>query len=281
MIVKKFKSILRIVLTVVLMIVLLPAISVTPYNVTVKSDVGSRYILTVEMGMGSGVYQAGEQVVISANLPPANVRFDRWIGGNGGTFSDVNNSVTIFTMPANNATVRFTYRSLTVPIAVESVKLNKVSLTLLKKKTTTLTEAVFPHDAANKAVTWKSSNKKVATVTTEGVVTAKKPGTAKITVTTEEGDKRATCRVTVAARAKKIKLNRPKLSLARGKSSTLKATTNPIGAKYGLTWISNNKKVARVSAKGIVKGVKKGKATIKVKTANGKTAKCVVTVKKK
>ncbi|MBQ9014992.1 MAG: Ig-like domain-containing protein [Firmicutes bacterium] len=66
-----------------------------------------------------------------------------------------------------------------------------------KGKKKTLKATVSPSNAANKAVTWKSSNKKVATVTSKGVVKAKKKGKATITVTTKDGKKKATCKITV------------------------------------------------------------------------------------
>lgn len=84
------------------------------------------------------------------------------------------------------------------PIAVENVTLNKTSATLTEGDTLTLTATVAPTNATNKNMTWKSSDTTVATVS-NGVVTAKKAGTATITVTTADGSKTATCTVTVKA----------------------------------------------------------------------------------
>ena len=81
-------------------------------------------------------------------------------------------------------------------IDVSKVTLNKKSITLEIGKSETLTAKVSPINATNKNVTWKSSNEKVATVK-NGKVTAKKAGTAKITVKTEDQNKEATCTVTV------------------------------------------------------------------------------------
>lgn len=83
--------------------------------------------------------------------------------------------------------------------AVASVSLNKSALTLQVGKSETLTATVLPAIAANKNVTWQSSNTGVATVDANGTVTAVAIGTATITVTTEEGGKQATCAVTVTA----------------------------------------------------------------------------------
>lgn len=83
------------------------------------------------------------------------------------------------------------------PIAVTGVTLNKTSLTLEVGQSETLNATVAPEDAANKAVTWSSSDSAVASVTEGGTVEAKKAGTTTITVTTTDGGKKATCDVTV------------------------------------------------------------------------------------
>lgn len=83
-------------------------------------------------------------------------------------------------------------------LKVKSLKLNEAKLVLKKDNKEKLKVTVSPANASNKAVTWKSSNKKVATVNSKGVVTAKKNGTAIITATAKDGSKkRATCKVTV------------------------------------------------------------------------------------
>ena len=82
-------------------------------------------------------------------------------------------------------------------IAVSSVSLNKTTLSLNVKETDQLTAAVLPNNATNKDVSWSSSNTSVATVSATGLVTAKQAGSATITATTEDGNKKATCAVTV------------------------------------------------------------------------------------
>ncbi|MCI6918267.1 Ig-like domain-containing protein, partial [bacterium] len=82
---------------------------------------------------------------------------------------------------------------------VESVSLDKTNITLTEGDSETLTATVYPDNATNKNVSWKSSNTSVATVN-NGVVTAIKAGTATITVTTEDGRKTASCQVIVDAK---------------------------------------------------------------------------------
>ena len=86
----------------------------------------------------------------------------------------------------------------TVKQPVKSIKLNNTSVTLKKGSSLTLKAAIAPSSANNKAVTWSSSNKKVATVSSKGVVKAVGNGTATITVKAKDGSgKKATCKITV------------------------------------------------------------------------------------
>lgn len=85
----------------------------------------------------------------------------------------------------------------TVSYQVTSVKLNKTSADLEVGKTLTLKATVKPANATNKDVTWKSSNTAIATVSSTGIITGKKAGKVDITVTTDDGKKTATCKVTV------------------------------------------------------------------------------------
>ncbi len=82
-------------------------------------------------------------------------------------------------------------------VAVTGVTLNKNTLALYEGASETLTAAVSPENAANKNVTWESSNTDIATVSAEGVVTAAVQGSCTITVTTEDGGFTAQCEVTV------------------------------------------------------------------------------------
>ncbi len=83
---------------------------------------------------------------------------------------------------------------------------------------------------------------------------------------------------TTAAKPTKVTLNKTSATLTVGKTMTLKATVTPKNASTKLTWTSSNKKIATVDSSGKVKGVKAGTATITVKTSNGKSASCKVTV---
>ena len=176
----------------------------------------------------------------------------------------------------------------TVRQHVTSVKLNAKSKVLYNGKATTLKATVYPSNASNKAVTWKTSNSKVATVNAKGIVTAKKPGYAYITVTTKDSKKTARCKVTVKAqKATKVTVNVKKsISLQKkGKSVNIKATVSPSNTYNKAITVSNSKKkVVKVSASKIRSGktVKEGSSNIKFTAADGsrKSTTVKVTVKK-
>ncbi|WP_443739393.1 Ig-like domain-containing protein [Treponema sp.] len=84
------------------------------------------------------------------------------------------------------------------PIAVSGVTLSDNEKGLLVGESFTLTSTVSPENAKNKNITWASSAPNIATVSTSGLVTAISEGSAAITVTTEDGSKTATCKITIA-----------------------------------------------------------------------------------
>ena len=102
---------------------------------------------------------------------------------------------------AGKLTITATTPAPIVPVAVTGVDLNKATLNLKVGKSATLVATVNPSNADNKAVVWYSSDESVATVDQNGKVTAKKVGTATITVTTVDGGYTDTCSVTVTKTA--------------------------------------------------------------------------------
>ena len=115
-------------------------------------------------------------------------------------------SPTINTGSGGSSTTTTTKKTETQPSATKvkviKVGLNYSTIYLTKGKSKTLKATVSPSNAANKSVSWTSSNKKVATVSSKGKVTGKKAGTATITVKAKDGSgKKATCKVVVTAAA--------------------------------------------------------------------------------
>ena len=127
-------------------------------------------------------------------------------------------------------------------------------------------------------VTFKSSNKKVATVTSKGVIQGVKKGNATITGTVKGGAE-VVYEVQVVAAPNRVKLDKSSISLGV-KESFLMTPTIPDGTHASFTWSTSDKTVATVSKTGKITGRKAGKATVTVKTQNGKTAKVTVKVLK-
>jgi uncharacterized protein YjdB len=167
------------------------------------------------------------------------------------------------TEPSSSTTESSTIESSTEPtttetteVKVSSIKLNSTSKTLYNGKSTTLKATVFPINATNKRLTWKSSNTKVATVDKNGKVKALKVGNAIITATSTDGSNvSAQCKIKVVQRVTKIKLNKSIINLSKkGKTAKLKAAVLPNNAyNKSVTWKSNNTKVVTVDKNGKIK----------------------------
>lgn len=172
------------------------------------------------------------------------------------------------------------------PILVGSITLNQKEASIVEGNSLQLTATVSPADAENKALTWSTDNKDVATVDPTGKVTAVKAGTANIKVVPQDGGKAsATCKITVTAKEIKvteITLSETKLALNTSETRTLTATVKPDDAtNKNVTWSSDTPAVATVDATGKVTAVAAGTANIKAKAADGsnvESAACVVTV---
>ena len=173
------------------------------------------------------------------------------------------------------------YCFVTVSNAVTGVTLNRSSLSLLRDESFTLVPTVSPPNAKDKTVSWKSSNTAVATVDSNGKVTAKALGKADITVTTRDGSFTAVCKVDVVdIKVTSVTLDKSSLILATGSNSTLKHTVLPANAtNKEVTWLSSNTTIATVNQSGLVTALKEGSATISVTSADGgHKANCAVTV---
>lgn len=142
--------------------------------------------------------------------------------------------------------------------------------------TETLTAIVTPTNAANKAVSFSSSNEAVATVdASTGLVTAVAVGTATITVTTSDGSKQASCEVTVAPVAVTgVSLEPATLNLVYEDTANLTATVAPANATNpGITWASSDTSVATVDQNGKVTAVHAGTAEISASSQADSTIK--------
>ena len=193
-------------------------------------------------------------------------------------------TATITVTSKSNSKVKATCK-VTVKQPVKEIRISKSVLAVQKGKTVNIKATVKPKNASNKKLKYKTSNKKIATVNSKGKVKAIKNGTVTITVTAADGSKKkATCKVGVyTAKIKKATVSPSKKTLNVGKTVTLKTKIKSPskGAVNLFTWTSSNKKVASVDAKGKVKALKAGTATITGTAADGSKKKvtCKITVK--
>lgn len=154
--------------------------------------------------------------------------------------------------------------------AVTGIKLNSTRKTLMKGREFKLKVTLTPSDADNKAVTFSSSNPKVAKVSSDGVVTALRGGEAVIVARTNDRGLTASCSVSVQELVTKISLPTVKGYVQKGDSITLPAKVYPSTAtNKRIRWKSNNEKILTVSSNGVVKVKGYGKATIYAFSTDG------------
>jgi uncharacterized protein YjdB len=164
---------------------------------------------------------------------------------------------------------------------VTSVTLDKNKASIKKGESLTLAATIIPTYAEVKTVTWNSSDDAIATVDNAGKVTAVNTGECTITVTTTDGNKTASCVVTVVQPVTGIEVEPLTASLKVGEFTTLAATIKPAEATdKTYKWSSSDELIASVDQTGKVIGVKAGECTITATSNDGsKTASCTVTVK--
>lgn len=163
---------------------------------------------------------------------------------------------------------------------VKKITLDTSSLSLGTGNTRTLTATLTPEDAWNKTVIWSTSNKKVATVDKNGVITALKPGSVTIKAVSQDTGKSASCKVRVAViPITSFSLNTDRIDQYEGTQFQLELKeVQPVdGSMDTIKWESTNSKVASVDKDGLVFLNEAGMAVIRVYTTDGQVEKkCLV-----
>ena len=166
-------------------------------------------------------------------------------------------------------------------VTLESLSLKTTNVTMKPGESTTIYAVYNPSNVTDKVLYWSSSNTNVARVS-EGNVTAVGKGTATITATSRDGNKTASCQVTVedgTVKLTSLTLKSNMEILTKGENTTIYAVYNPSNVTDKvLYWSSSNTNVARVS-EGNVTAVGNGVATITARSRDGnKTASCQIVV---
>lgn len=224
---------------------------------------------------------AGESVTISATTSPSGQSV-AWSSSNTRVATVSNGRITAVGAGGATITASFSYggttysESCSVTVREVSVSISSSSETLMLGEDTTLRATTSP---IGQSVTWSSSNTRVATVNSNGRVTAVGSGSATITadISVNGQSYTDTCRVTVEEPS--IRLSSSSLSMSVGDTETLSASVTPSGSY--ISWSSSNTSVATVNNSGRVTAESGGSATITAEiTVNGQayTDSCRVTV---
>ncbi|MCR4752928.1 MAG: Ig-like domain-containing protein [Candidatus Saccharibacteria bacterium] len=247
----------------------------------------------IKLNHTSATIYTNDTVTLTSTITPSNATNKNvtWTSSNtnvatvssAGVVKGVANGTAIITVKTKDTSKAAT-ATITVKTHVSSVKLHKTATTINKGKTEKVSVEVLPATASDKTLTWSSNNTKIATVDTNGAITAKATGTAIITVKTTDGAKTATIKVTVViptVHVTKVQLSKTATSLVIGSTEKITATVSPSNAtNKSVTWQSNNTAIAKIDSAGTITAVGVGTATITAITSDSAkkaTIKVVVT----
>ena len=250
-------------------------------------------VTAVALNKSDLIMEVDEYVVVSAVVRPANATDKKitWSSSNknvatvsstGKITAKAEGTTTITAKTSNGKKASIKVTVTKKFVNVTGVTLDKDSASLTVGETITLKATVSPSNATNPKVTWSSSDSSVASVS-GGKVTAKGAGTAIITVTTSDGNKKDVFNVTVKEKeiikVTNITLSKDSLNLETGQSETITATITPDNATdKTIKWSTNDSSIATVSD-GKITAIGAGTATITATSSDGnKTATCIVKV---
>ena len=267
------------------------ATSVDGYSASCKVNVTQKAV-GLKLAMTDLTLGVGTSYTVGVTIDPedATDRSVVWTSQNS-EIATVDNSGKVTGVAVGTTTViakisngEVVYLNVTVKDVLTALTLDVESVTVGVGKSVTIVPSFTPENAANTAVSWKSSDDAVATVDENGKVTGVAGGTAMITCTAEEGGYVANCIVTVIENVTEIKLNKTSLTLTVNKTAKLKATVNSNTVNNPkVKWTSSNKKIATVNQSGTVVAKKVGKCTIKASATDGSgvSATCSVRIIKR
>ncbi len=163
-------------------------------------------------------------------------------------------------------------------VELTSIKFSSTVKAIEVGESVQLTPTVLPANAEY-TLTWSISDKYVATISQDGLLTGKSAGAADLKVKADNGVY-AMLRVVVSEpKPTSVSVSPSSVTLTEGGSRYLTATVYPSNASQSVTWSSSNSSVVSVSSSGKITAIKAGTATITATTSNGKTGTCSVTCK--
>jgi len=255
-------------------------------NVYVKQGVKEVVLSKSEISV-----RKGNDFYLSANILPDNADNKRysWVSSDtrvatvddsGHVKTLATGVVTISAIADDNGMIGKCIVTVTEP--VDSITLNSSAETLLKDSKFLIIPTVLPLDATDKSVVFKTSDPNVATVDSEGLVTAKKGGNCVITVTTNERGLVASCNITVIEKVSDVSLDTSEMFLNVGATKVFKTSisNSDSATDKRMLWASSDPGVVSVDQYGRITGVGVGSAVVSATAADGggASASCLVKV---
>lgn len=227
----------------------------------------------------------GKSELLSVSYYPENTTDSRDIiwSSSDDTVASVDDSGNVTAHKKGRATISAkTYNSITATCIVDvlspitNIEIQEREITIARSKKQKLNIFVTPNDNTD-TYSWVSSDTSVATVDNYGTVTARKVGTAIITVTTNRGLS-ADCKVTVNSPATFIQISEKEANLFAGQEIQLTASLAPYDVTDKKTWTSSDSSIAEVDDNGLVTAKNKGVVSITVSADSGISDTCIVNV---
>lgn len=240
-------------------------------------------VSSISLNRSTVYLDKGEEYNLKATVSPSNAtnKTVTWSSSNRNVATVSNGRVVAKGVGTATITAKAGGKSVTCKVVVSNssyvpvsdLVLNKTFINLDKGETYNLSATVYPYNATYKSVSYTSSNTRVATVSSNGKITAKGSGYATITASADGVEE--TCNVYVYGNTNVVEVNyltmEPGfLSLKVGRSATLTATVLPNNATdKSIKYTSNNTRVATVSSNGTVTAKSVGTAVITATASNG------------
>lgn len=277
-------------------------------STTIKATVGnvsSTYDIAVKEVKLTGIkmeekalIHKGDTKALTVEYTPADTTDDKTVAwsSSDSTVASVDNNGIVTAVKPGSAVITAkvgNYQAacaVTVDAPLKEIVPEKAIIDMVKKQTANIAYSVVPADTTDsKDVTYTSSDETVATVNSDGKVTAKKAGQATVTITGANGIK-----ATVTVNVSEIPVNEVVLSAqdeiieagAKKAITAILKTENNTDDNQGVTWTTSDEKIAKVivdnedSHKATIEGVAAGSAVITATAANGTKAECTVKVPK-
>ncbi len=235
------------------------------------AEKGKVYVIYLENGGTTNVDLTGQSGTFEVKW------FNPRAGGsltNGSVTSVAGNGVQSIGNPPNNTTsdwVALVRLPSNIQIPVAAFSITPETAVLDKGTSKTIGRFFSPANATNKNITWTSSDPTVATVDTEGVVTAIKVGTTTITATTQDGNFTDTSEITVVYYpVTAFSITNATAKVIKGKTTTLANSFTPANASNKkITWVSSDPTIATVDVNGLITALKEGTVTITATSQDG------------